>query len=292
MTYKNVKKITNESRFNMVGDGFRVFQYIPGSNHFVSEVSPFIMLDYNAPFDFPPTSHRKGVGEHPHKGFETVTINFDGYIEHRDSSGGGGVIGPGDVQWMTAGNGIVHDEFQTEEISKTGGTQHMIQLWVNLPAKDKSVAPSYQNITKDIIGQYKIDDHGSVARVVAGEFKGVKGPATTFTPINMYDIALNKNAEVEFEIPATHNTMLLVTKGSVTVNDKSEANFKDFVLFTNQGSGIKLKAGEDARVFVISGEPINEPIARYGPFVMNTQQELVQAFEDYNAGKFGSIKGD
>lgn len=289
MEYKNIKKITNENHFNMVGDGFRVFQYIPGSNRFVSETSPFIMLDYNAPFDFPPSQHRKGVGEHPHKGFETVTIAFDGFIEHRDSSGGGGVIGPGDVQWMTAGSGILHDEFQTDEMSRKGGTQHMIQLWVNLPAKDKSAKPGYQSITDAGMGKYAIDDKGSLARVIAGNFKGVQGPAKTFTPIQMYDIILNEGSGVNFEIATSHNTMLLVTKGQVLLNDKTEAGFKDFVLFGHTGETIKLKATADTRVFVISGEPINEPIARYGPFVMNTQEELIQAFEDFNAGKFGKI---
>lgn len=273
----------------MVGDGFRVYQYIPGSSHFVGEVSPFIMLDYNAPFQFPPSEHRKGVGEHPHKGFETVTINFDGYIEHRDSSGGGGVIGPGDVQWMTAGSGIIHDEFQTDEISRSGGLQHMIQLWVNLPAKDKSVKPHYQNITDASIGKHPLDEKGSMARVIAGTFKGTKGPANTYTPIEMYDLVLKNGAETSFDLPETQNAMLLVTGGKVEINGKTEAQHKDFVLFANNGASIQVKALEDARVFVISGDPINEPIARYGPFVMNTQQELIQAFEDYNAGKFGKL---
>lgn len=288
-TYKNVRKISHETRHNMVGDGFRVYQYIPGSLNLTDDASPFLMLDYNAPFRFPPSANRKGVGEHPHKGFETVTIAFDGYIEHRDSSGGGGVIGPGDVQWMTAGNGILHDEFQTDEMSRNGGLQHMIQLWVNLPAKDKSTPAAYQNLTDAMISRYKLDELGSVVRVIAGTFAGVKGPAKTFTPVNMYDMILNAGASTGFDIPLSHNSMLLVTKGKIRINEKTEASFRDFVLFDHNAENIHIEATEDARVFFISGEPIHEPVARYGPFVMNTREELIQAFEDFHSGKFGSI---
>lgn len=289
MKTKEIKKIINESHVHMVGDGFRVSQYIPGSQHLISEVSPFLMLDYNAPYHFPPSQHRKGVGAHPHKGFETVTIVYEGKLEHRDSSGGGGVIGPGDVQWMTAGNGIVHDEFQTDEISKHGGTQHVIQLWVNLPAKDKSTPPTYQNLTAENIGVYQVDSSGSIVRVIAGNYSGIKGPAKTFTPINMYDIRLKKGSEIELPVPLNHNSMFLTTQGHVMVNDTQEAVFRDFVLFKTEGENIKIKAQEDSMILFMSGESINEPIARYGPFVMNTQQELIQAFEDYNAGKFGIL---
>ena len=288
-SYKNIAKVSHETRYNMVGDGFRVYQYIPGSMRLVADVSPFLMLDYNAPFQFPPSNHRKGVGEHPHKGFETVTVAFDGYIEHRDSSGGGGVIGPGDVQWMTAGNGILHDEFQTDEMSLNGGLQHMIQLWVNLPAKDKSTPAAYQNLTDAIITRYKLDESGSVVRVIAGEYLGTKGPAKTFTPINMYDMILNGGAVAEFNIPVSHNSMMLVTKGKVVVNGQQEGKFQDFIVFDHSSESVRIEATEDSRVFFISGEPIHEPIARYGPFVMNTQEELIQAFEDFHAGKFGRI---
>lgn len=288
METKKINRIFNVPNPHMVGDGFRVRNYLPGPFQISQESSPFLMLDYNAPYDFPPSDHRKGVGTHPHRGFETVTVVYEGMLEHRDSSGGGGLIGPGDVQWMTAGSGVLHDEFQTKEISEKGGTQHMLQLWINLPAKHKMSKPKYQAITNDQIGRYKIDDKGSFARVIAGSLKGVNGPASTFTPIEMYDLRLKQGAKLSFDLPSSFNSMLLVTKGSIMVNNQ-KANFQDFVHFGNEGETIKITAEEDSFVFVISGEPINEPIVTYGPFVMNTRREIMEAIEDFNSGRFGTI---
>jgi redox-sensitive bicupin YhaK (pirin superfamily) len=290
MKTKSIKQIYTGTSPHMVGDGFRVANYIPGVNNYAgNELSPFIMFDYNAPHYFPPTANRRGVGEHPHRGFETVSIAYEGEIEHRDSHGGGGVINAGDIQWMTAAGGLMHDEFQTENFAKNGGTQHFIQLWVNLPAKNKMDKPHYQAITKAQINEYKVDETGSVVRVMAGNFKGVKGAASTYTPINMYDMRLNKNAKVSFDVSEMHNAMLLVTKGNVTVNESQAAKHMDFIVFKNEGETITIEANEDSMVFFISGQPINEPLARYGPFVMNTREEIIQAMDDVNAGKFGSI---
>ncbi len=290
MSTKTIKQIYTGTSPHMVGDGFRVANYIPGVNNYSgNELSPFIMLDYNAPHVFQPSNKRRGVGEHPHRGFETVSIAYEGEIEHRDSAGGGGVIHAGEVQWMTAAGGLMHDEFQTENFAKNGGTQHFIQLWVNLPAKHKMDKPHYQAITKSNISEYKIDDEGSVARIIAGEFNGIKGAATTYTPVNMFDIRLNKGTKINFDVASTHNAMALITKGSVTINETQLAKHMDNIVFKQDGETITIEAVEDAMIFFISGEPINEPIARYGPFVMNTKQEIMQAMEDVNSGKFGSI---
>jgi len=290
MATKTIKEIYTGTSPHMVGDGFRVANYIPGIHNYAgNELSPFIMLDYNSPHNFPPTQKRRGVGEHPHRGFETVSIAYEGEIEHRDSAGNGGVIYAGDIQWMTAAGGLMHEEFQTENFAKNGGTQHFIQLWVNLPAKNKMDAPHYQAITKSQINEYKVDENGSVVRIMAGDFKGIKGAAKTYTPINMYDMRLYKGAKISFDISLSHNTMLLITKGNVIVNETTHVKHMDFVIFKNDGETISLEATEDSMVFVISGEPINEPIARYGPFVMNTREEIMQAIEDVNTGKFGSI---
>lgn len=290
MTYKRIDRIFSGKPPHMVGDGFRVTSYLPAPDKInLRRTSPFFLLDYNEPYHFPPTPYRKGVGSHPHRGFETVTIVYEGYIEHRDSSGGGGVIGPGDLQWMTAANGVLHDEFQTQEVSEKGGVQHMMQIWVNLPAKHKKSAPKYQSITSDQIGIYPVDQKGSIVRVIAGSFKEVNGPASTFTPIEMYDIRLKAGAEISFDIPASYNTMLLVTKGSVSINGSQKAQFKDFVVFDNKEALIELKATEDSYVFLMAGEPINEPVVHYGPFLMNTEQEIRESIESFNAGKFGKF---
>lgn len=290
MTHKNIEKIIPGKPPHMVGDGFRVISYLPDPHKLnLRRTSPLFLLDYNEPFYFPPTPQCKGVGTHPHRGFETVTIVYEGQLEHRDSSGGGGLIGPGDVQWMTAANGILHEEFQTREISQKGGVQHMVQLWVNLPAKFKKSKPKYQPLTSDRIGSHPIDAAGSVARVIAGNFKGVPGPASTFTPIELYDIRLQAGAYITFDIPAAYNTMLLVTKGQVRINNTQEACFKDFVLFENAGEQISLQATTDSYVLVFAGEPINEPIAHYGPFLMNTREEILESIETFKSGHFGEL---
>lgn len=290
MPFKNIKKIISNANPHMVGDGFKVANYIPGPEHFARETSPFLALDYNAPWQVMPSEKRKGVGGHPHRGFETVTLVYEGELEHRDSSGGGGKISAGDVQWMTAASGVVHEEFQTDEFTQQGGVQHMAQIWVNLPAKYKMSKPKYQSLTDDKVGKVKIDENGSIARVIAGDFKGVKGPAETFTPVEMYDIRLAHGGKVEFELPDSYNVMLLITKGKVNINDEKDAAFKDFVLFGHVGETIRLKAAEDSYILVLAGEPINEPIASYGPFVMNTKKEILEAVEDYNSGRFSKLK--
>jgi redox-sensitive bicupin YhaK (pirin superfamily) len=289
MSFKNIKKIVSDVRPHMVGDGFKVADYIPGPEKFSHETSPFLALGHNAPWQIAPAEQRKGVGAHPHRGFETVTLVYEGDLEHRDSSGAGGKISAGDVQWMTAASGVLHEEFQTEEFTRHGGVLHMVQMWVNLPAQYKMSKPKYQAIIAEKAGKFHIDEKGSIARIIAGNFKGVKGPAETFTPVEMYDIRLAGGGEVEFELPDSYNVMLLITKGKVHINDGKDAAFKDFVLFGHEGETIRLKAAEDSYILVLAGEPINEPIASYGPFVMNTRKEIMEAMEDYNSGKFGVI---
>lgn len=289
MATKSILQIYQGTSPHMVGDGFRVANYIPGVHNYTgNELSPFIMLDYNAPHYFPPSNKKRGVGEHPHRGFETVSIAYDGEIEHRDSAGGGGIIYAGDIQWMTAAGGLMHDEFQTENFAKNGGTQHFIQLWINLPSKHKMDKPHYQAISKNEIKTYNIDEQNYV-RVMAGKFKDISGSAKTYTPINMFDIRLTQGQEISFDSPIEHNSMLLVTKGAAQINNDTKIKHMDFVVFKKDGETITIKATEDVMLFYISGEPINEPLARYGPFVMNTREEIIQAIDDVNSGKFGSI---
>lgn len=286
---KSIQGVYKAAQPNMVGDGFKVFNYFPNGNNFSSEVSPFILLDYNAPYYFAPTQTAHGVGTHPHRGFETVTIVYEGALAHKDSTGAGGVIRSGDVQWMTAASGILHQEFHEAEFAKHGGTLHAVQLWVNLPAKDKMSPPKYQDLLSSDIRSFNIDDRGSVVRVIAGEFHAIKGAASTFTPMEVYDIRLKKGAELSMKFPRAYNSMLLVTAGSLTVNAAQTASFKDFVLFDHDGDGILLKAKDDSMVLVLSGLPIKEPVVHSGPFVMNNKQEIIQANHDYLSGKFGSL---
>lgn len=286
---KTVEHIFNPKAAHFVGDGFRVHNFIP-SFASMQRMNPFIMLDYNAPYHFPPSEIPKGVGVHPHKGFETVTIAYKGRVEHGDSSGGGGVIGEGDVQWMTAGAGVLHKEFHETEWSKNGGEFQMVQLWVNLPAKDKSVAPKYQSLVHASIPKVQLDNEGGVVEVIAGEYNSVKGGASTFTPLNLFNAKLNKDAKVTFNFPANYNTALLVISGNITVNDTDLVATNKMVLFNTDGEDFSVTANDDAIVLVMSAEPILEPIASYGPFVMNTNEEIKQAFEDFNQGKFGELE--
>lgn len=289
MSLKSIDKISGARAPHMVGDGFRVSGYIPGPEGMSRETSPFLVLDYNAPWELPASGPSRGVGAHPHRGFETVTIVYEGDLEHRDSSGAGGRIGAGDVQWMTAASGVVHQEFQSEAFLRKGGVQHMAQIWVNLPAAYKMSAPKYQSLTSRDMGRYAVDGDGGEVRVIAGTFKGIKGPASTFTPVEMYDIRLKAGAVLDFDLPEHYNTMALVTRGRLTTNGDKQLAFQDFVLFGHRGEQIRLEALEDSYVLVLSGEPIHEPIASYGPFVMNTKQEILEAIEDYNNGRFGKI---
>jgi len=276
-------------RPGMVGDGFRVFNYIPGAAIPQQRISPFLMLDFNAAYDFGPSDHLRGVDVHPHKGFETVTIAYKGSVAHHDSAGNSGVINPGDVQWMTAGAGILHKEYHEEKFSKAGGPFEMVQLWVNLPKKDKSTPAHYQALTAGQMGKLALPDEGGTVNVIAGKFNGISGPAKTYSPVNVFDIKLNAGAEVSTQIQEGHNTALLVINGSVEVNGE-RASEHSFVLFKNEGDEITIKASADSVLLLLSGEPINEPIASYGPFVMNTQDEIHVAIKEFQEGKFGALK--
>ncbi|MBC7937523.1 MAG: pirin family protein [Rhizobacter sp.] len=286
---KNIERIIEKpAKPGMVGDGFRVYNFIPGANISQRRMSPFLMLDFAAAFEFGPSNEPRGVDVHPHKGFETVTIAYKGSVEHNDSTGNRGIINPGDVQWMTAGAGILHKEFHETEFSKKGGLFEMVQLWVNLPKKDKSTAAHYQPITAADMGKITLPNDAGVVNVIAGQVNDIKGPAKTYTPVNMLDIKLNKGGSFTTKVDATHNTALLIINGSAEVNGK-KVNEHSFVLFANDGEEINITAPEDAVILLLSGEPINEPIASYGPFVMNTQAEIYEAIEEFQNGKYGEL---
>lgn len=276
------------NRGHWVGDGFPVrslFSYDGLGQH----ISPFLLLDYAGPHYFEPTARRRGVGQHPHRGFETVTVVYDGQVEHRDSAGNGGIIGPGDVQWMTAGGGILHEEHHAPGFAKSGGPFRMIQLWVNLPAKDKMAPAGYQGILSADIPVVDLPDGAGKGRVIAGELLGATGPARTFTPINMWDLRLNPDAELTLDLPEGHTTMLVVLTGHVTVNGGQAAGEAEMVLLSREGGEVALHADGEAMLLVLTGEPIDEPIVGQGPFVMNTEAELRQAFEDFASGRFGGV---
>ena len=273
----------------MVGDGFRVYNFIPGANISQRRISPFLMLDFGAEFNFGPSEKPRGVDVHPHKGFETVTIAYKGSVAHHDSAGNSGIINSGDVQWMTAGAGILHKEYHEKEFSRKGGPFEMVQLWVNLPKKDKAVAPHYQPITAAQMEKVELPGNSGAVNVIAGNYNNVKGPASTYTPVNLFDIKLNKDGEATVAVSPDHNTALLVINGSIEVNGAHAAEHS-FVLFKNEGDEIHIKADEKAVVLLLSGEPINEPIASYGPFVMNTQEEIYEAIEEFQNGKFGELE--
>jgi hypothetical protein len=291
MKTRTVEIVASPREPHFVGDGFRVHNFIPsGYRMDMQRMNPFIMLDYNSTHNFPPSDKPKGVGVHPHRGFETVTIAYKGKVQHHDSSGGGGIIGEGDVQWMTAASGVLHKEYHEEEWSKKGGDFQMVQLWVNLPKKDKMSAPKYQAIKYENISRYELEKNAGNIEVIAGEFKGAKGPASTFTPIHMLNAKLNKGGKAVFEFPAHYNTTLLVLEGDIVINGKEEAPTNHMALMANNGEAFEIEASDEAVVLVLSGEPINEPIAAHGPFVMNTREELMEAFNDFNNGKFGYLE--
>ena len=288
MKTKNIEQIVAPRPAHFVGDGFRVHNFIPGvPGMSMQRMDPFIMLDYNSKYHFGPSEIPRGVGVHPHKGFETVTIAYKGRVEHGDSSGGGGIIGEGDVQWMTAASGVLHKEFHETEWSKTGGEFQMVQLWVNLPAEAKKGQPQYQAIENAQMPHYTLADERGFIEVIAGEYQGVKGPATTFTPIHMSNLKAKTGAQVTYEFPTTYNTLLLVLEGSIKVNG-SDVQQDHVAVMAHDGEQFTIEVTEDAIVLVLAGLPIKEPIAHYGPFVMNTQEELLQAFDDFNTGKFGT----
>ena len=289
MKLRNIETVMTPPSPHFVGDGFRVHNFIPYKAD-MQRMSPFIMMDYGSKFYFPPTDKPRGVGVHPHRGFETVTIAYKGKVAHSDSAGNSGVIGEGDVQWMTAASGILHKEFHEENFSKTGGDFQMVQLWVNLPAKDKMSKPKYQGLTHEQINKFQLPNNGGIVEVIAGQYNDVKGSATTFTPVNLLNVKLNKGAVANFSFPANYNTSLVVIEGSIKINETELVATNNFVVFQNNAEDFTVEASENAIVLVLSGEPINEPIAAQGPFVMNTRAEIIQAIEDYNMGKFGYIE--
>jgi len=255
----------------------------------MKRMNPFLLLDYNAKVNFPPSETPRGVGVHPHRGFETVTIAYKGRVSHHDSSGGGGVITEGDVQWMTAASGILHKEFHEKSFSKKGGDFQMVQLWVNLPAKNKMSEPKYQAIKNEDITKLELKNNAGTLEIIAGSYGNAKGTATTFTPINLFNAHLTKGADISFSFAESYNTALLVIEGSIKVNNTEKASTDHFVLFANKGEDFTVQANEDALVLVLSGQPIDEPIASYGPFVMNTDEEIIQAVKDFQSGKFGVL---
>jgi redox-sensitive bicupin YhaK (pirin superfamily) len=284
---KKLIGVQGNDRGHWVGDGFPVrtlFFY----QDLGKQMSPFLMLDYAGPAEFASSAERKGVGSHPHRGFETVTIVYEGEVAHKDSTGQGGVIGPGDVQWMTAGSGILHEEFHSEGFAKNGGILEMVQLWVNLPAKLKMTKPGYQAILDQQIPTIELMQGAGVARVIAGDFDGHKGPAHTFTPVHVIDLKL-KQGKVTIPVPEGWNTSLVVLKGAVEAGDGVVAKDAQMLMFANQGQDIEVNALEDSVAMLLSGEPIDEPIVGYGPFVMNTKEEIAQAMQDFNSGSFGRI---
>ncbi len=291
MTTKKIAFITHPQETHWVGDGFRVHNFIPSVPGLsMYNMDPFLLLDYNAKMEVAPGDIPRGVGVHPHRGFETVTIAYEGEVEHHDSAGHGGVIGKGDVQWMTAASGVLHKEYHAKEWSKKGGTFQMVQLWTNLPKKDKMSAPSYQSIANKEMGRHELPDNGGTIEIIAGEYNGCTGPARTHSPIALMNAHLNEGGEATFSFPAHYNTAVLVVRGNALVNGK-DVPTDNLVKFANEGETFTVRAtSPDTTVLVMSGEPLNEPIVSYGPFVMNSKEEILQAFDDFNSGRFGYLE--
>lgn len=284
---KQLAFIKRSSGRHWVGDGFPV-QSIFSYNDAAEALSPFLLMDYAGPAHFPPTDKKLGVGQHPHRGFETVTIVYEGGVSHRDSSGGGGTIGPGDVQWMTAASGLMHEEFHSEDYARHGGPFEMVQLWVNLPAKDKMSAPAYQGITADQIPTVNLRDGAGTARIIAGTHGATQGPARTFTPMNVWDMRLQASHALTLPLTEGHTAALFVLRGSLRIGSHTiRAN--ELAVMTREGSELSAEIVEDAVVLLLSGKPIDEPIVGRGPFVMNTPEEIMQAMRDFGSGKFGQI---
>lgn len=282
---KKVLSIHQTPQPGWVGDGFPVrslFNYDTPN----TPVSPFLLLDYAGPAHFDATDKKRGVGQHPHRGFETVTIVYSGEVEHKDSAGGGGVIGPGDVQWMTAGSGLLHEEFHSERFAKDGGDLEMVQLWVNLPAKDKMTAPGYQAILDQDIPNVDLPAQAGQLRVIAGDYAGNGGPARTFSPLNVWDIRLNQDKQANFSVPNGHTLLVVVLDGDVMIND-NKVEAAQMAALSQEGESVSIGATSNAKVLLLSGEPLDEPVVGYGPFVMNTQSEINQAIRDLRTGQFG-----
>jgi len=286
---RQIEKIAKPTMPHFVGDGFRVHNFIPKVVA-MQRTDPFIILDYNAKYYFPPSEIPKGVGSHPHRGFETVTIAYKGKVEHNDSSGGGGIIGEGDVQWMTAASGILHKEFHERQWSKHGGEFQMVQLWVNLPANQKMSSPKYQSIKNSDIPKVILPNNNGFVEVIAGNYNEQKGIASTFSPVNLFNAKIKANGKADFNFPKYYNSALLVVEGNIKVNNDDLVNENHFALLDNQGENFSIEAQTDSIVLIMSGEPLNEPIVAYGPFVMNTEMQIRQAISDFNSGKFGYLE--
>ena len=286
---KKILTTYGRPRGHWVGDGFPVRSLFSYDRMGASNISPFLLLDYAGPSEFPPAERPRGVGQHPHRGFETVTVVYSGELEHRDTSGAGGLIGEGDVQWMTAGAGIVHEEFHSQQFTEQGGLLNMVQLWVNLPASAKDTPAAYQTLLNKDIPRVSLEDDGGTLRVIAGEYLEHKGPANTFTPINVWDLKLEPGARVNLPVPKGHTTLVAVLNGSVQINDTDVLREAELANLDREGQEIVLESNNDARLLVLSGEPIDEPVVGYGPFVMNTEGEIKQAMLDFQSGKFGAL---
>lgn len=282
---KKILAVTGSPQAHWVGDGFPVRSMLSPDDN----LSPFLLLDYAGPAEFTPADRPRGVGQHPHRGFETVTIVYQGELEHRDSTGNGGTIGPGDVQWMTAASGILHEEFHSKAFTRNGGTLEMVQLWVNLPGKDKKAAPGYQTLLNTEIPTVALAEGTGRVRVIAGAYQGAAGPAKTFTPVNIWDVRLDRDKTTTLSLPDGHTVALLVLSGTVLVNGEEVVRGAQLVTFDKTGGDITLEANNDATMLVMSGAPINEPVVAHGPFVMNTVGEIKQAMLDFQSGKFGAM---
>lgn len=287
---KKIQGIYGAPEQHWVGNGFPVRSLFSYSDH-GRELSPFLLLDYAGPNQFEPTRTKRGVGEHPHRGFETVTIVYQGEVDHRDSTSSGGHIGPGDVQWMTAASGILHEEFHSPEFTQKGGTLEMVQLWVNLPAKDKKAPPRYQTLLDEEIPRVELPDGAGSLRVIAGEYEGYQGPAQTFSPVDVWDLQLRAGGRADFQLPEGHTLALVVLRGRVRVNNAETVGDAGLVIMEREGRDISLQAESDASALLLSGEPLDEPVVGYGPFVMNSREEISQAIRDFNSGRFGRIPG-
>ena len=285
---KNITSVQTNPNRHWVGDGFPVRSLFSYHAH-GAQTSPFLLLDHAGPMQFEPAVKPRGVGEHPHRGFETVTIVYAGEVEHRDSTGAGGKIGPGDVQWMTAASGILHEEFHSYDFTKTGGTLEMVQLWVNLPAKNKMADPGYQTLLNADIPSVDLPGGAGRVRVIAGQYAGAHGPAHTFTPVDVWDVRMNAGGKAEMHLAEGCTLMLVVLHGTVQVNDGQLAREGELVCFERAGTDISIEANNDATLLLLGGEPIDEPVVGYGPFVMNSEAEIHQAIADFNNGKFGRI---
>ena len=291
MSIKSIEAVLPPDNLHFVGDGFRVYGILGRKEPLsMKRMSPFLLLDYAPVHYFPPNNGApRGVGPHPHRGIETVTIAYKGKVEHNDSTGAGGIIEEGGVQWMTSGSGILHKEYHEKNFSKKGGEMQMVQLWVNLPTKDKMTTPKYQNLNNKDLSKVELENNAGSIDIIAGEYEDHKGPAASFSPLSLFNVKLKKGKGTSFSFNENHNTGLLIIKGSVTVNNSKKAPTNHFVLFKNKGKEFTLRADGDATILVLSGEPIDEPIASYGPFVMNTNEEIKQTIDDFNNGKFGYL---